>query len=143
MRRADAGFTLLEVIVALAIASASVASLYKIYAVGWHGSRLAALDRAAIGVAQNQLASAGAEFALVDGEVRGVSPDGIAWTTKIERHAVLDAGALLPFDGTSSRGKQALPAAFRVLVTVEWKEGPARPNRVLDLETIKLQKVAP
>jgi general secretion pathway protein I len=143
MRRSDAGFTLLEVIVALAIAAASVASLYQIYALGWRGVRLAELDRAAIEVAQNQLASAGVETALQDGEDSGVSPEGIKWATKIVAYESADAASLPPLEGGQNESKQQLPLVYRVRVTVEWKEGPARPNRVLELETIKLQRVAP
>lgn len=128
MRRSDAGFTLLEVIVALAIAAASVASFYQIYTLGWRGVRLAGLDHAAIEVAKNQLASAGVETPLTEGTTEGVSSGGIAWTSEVRPYE--SPGQL---NGTPSQ-----PSPYWVRVTVVWTEGPARPERSLELETVKL-----
>jgi general secretion pathway protein I len=136
--RAEEGFTLLEVIVALAIAAASVASLYKIYAVGWRGVRLAGIDSAAIEVARTQLASAGIETPLEDGTFSGVSPDGIEWTSEIRSYLPPDEQGI-PFPPSA---EAKAPQAYWVRVRVVWKEGRARPERSLELETIKL-KVSP
>ena len=130
MRRRDAGFTLLEVIVALALATASVASLYQIYTRGWRGVRLAGSDSAALEVAKNQLASAGLESPLAAGTTSGLSPEGVSWTSEIRAYVP-------PGDGGS---EAALPLAYWVNVKVVWREGPARPQRSLELQTIKLKR---
>ena len=130
MRRSEEGFTLLEVIVALAIATASIASLYQIYAVGWRGVRLASLDRAAIEVAKNQLASAGVETPLTEGTSSGVSAGGVEWTTEIRPYE--------PADAVVTLNEPDGPAAYWVSVKVAWREGLLRPQRTLDLTTIKL-----
>ena len=127
VQRPDAGFTLLEVIVALAIASASIASLYQIYALGWRGERLAALDNAALQAARNQLASAGVETPLEAGSASGVSGDGISWSQDIT-----------PYAGETGTERSGL-TAFWVSVRVGWREGPARPERSYELKTIKLK----
>ncbi len=134
-RQADQGFTLLEVIVALAIAVASVTSLYKIYAVGWRGVRLAELDSAAIEVAKSQIATTGAETPLVDGTVSGISPNGIAWTSEIRSYEPPNDQSLPPSPSAQAKA----PKAFWVRVRVTWKDGPSRPERSLELETIKLK----
>jgi general secretion pathway protein I len=131
--RTENGFTLLEVIVALAIAVASVASLYKIYAVGWRGVRLAEIDSAAIEVAKSQLASAGVEAPLQEGTASGVAPGGIAWTSEVRSYVPPNG-----LDAPPSAQAKA-PQAYWVRVRVTWNEGPARPERSLELETIKLK----
>ena len=130
MRRSDAGFTLLEVIVALAIAAASIASLNQIYVLGWRGMRLAGLDQVAIEVAKNQLASAGVELPLIEGTTSGVSPEGVAWTSDIRPYVQPETTTLAPL--------AAAPLAYWVSVHVTWREGPSRPERSIDLETLKL-----
>lgn len=129
MRHKDAGFTLLEVIVALAIATASVASLYQIYTLGWRGVRLAAIDSAALEVAKNQLASAGLESPMVEGITSGLSPEGVSWTSEIRAYEPPGGGG---FEATG-------PLAYWVNVKVVWREGPARPQRSIELQTIKLK----
>ena len=131
MSSRDQGFTLLEVIVALAIATASMAALYQIYAVGWRGVRLAGLDRAALEVAQNQLAAAGIVTPPSEGTTSGQTPDGIAWTAEIRPYAA-------PDDSAAASASFEKPKAYWVTVRAVWKEGPARKERVLELETIKL-----
>ena len=122
----------------LAIAVACIASLYQIYALGWRGVRLASLDRAAIEVAKNQLASAGVETTLEEGTVSGVSPEGVAWTSEIQRYNSFDSS-----DASLVLGSNAavLPEAFWVRVKVVWNEGPTRPTRYLELQTLKLKSL--
>ncbi len=128
MQRSDAGFTLLEVIVALAIASASVASLYQIYTLGWRGVRLVGIDATALRVAQNQLASAGVETPLEVATASGISSDGIAWTSDITA-----------YEGATAAEPSGL-SAYWVSVRVVWREGSARAERSLELRTLKLKR---
>ena len=119
---------------ALAIAVACLASLYQIYTLGWRGMRLASLDRAAIEVARSQLASAGVETPLEEGTASGVSEDGIAWASQIQRYVPPDGP-----DADFSDGRDTLQA-FWVRVKATWREGPARQERSLELETLKLKR---
>jgi type II secretion system protein I len=135
MRRNDAGFTLIEVLVALAIGTMVVAALYRGLTQGWHGLRVAAREEIALSVAKERLESAGVELPLVEGTQSGESPEGISWSTEITRH---EASGLDESSGLDEGAPRALEA-YWVTVTVGWRES-ARSERTLELKTLKLQR---
>ena len=126
----DAGFTLVESLVALAIFVAVISALYQGLSVGWRGLRRADAEDRALVIAQNALASAGVETPLVASTQAGVTPDGIAWQADIRAPTSASPAA------SSAPGFQG----FWVTVTVRWKEGPRRPEQALQLQTIKLRR---
>lgn len=132
MRNDDAGFTLLETIVALAIFVTVVAALQRGLAGGAHNLRLATLETAALQVAKSRLALAGVETPLSEGQSSGATADGIAWTTDIRRYALPGA----------NRNESADPAGYWVTAGVRWSEGPRRPERSLELKTMKLGRAS-
>jgi general secretion pathway protein I len=114
------GFTLVEVLVALAI----VAIAFGV-ALGVLSGGLSRLDhdhnvQHALLVAQSELARVGQDVAVADGEIRGEGESGFAWRIAISPYGAA-AGGL---------------AAHRVVVTVGWHEG-WQPREVR-LETIRL-----
>lgn len=84
MKRAHAGFTLIEVVVAFVMLTLVLSVGFEIFSKGM--ARAGDLeDRSrALDIAQSQLAAAGTETALQDGQAQGDSPDRkYHWTTTV------------------------------------------------------------
>lgn len=114
------GFTLLECLIALAIASMALAVLYEASGTGLFATRRAMQTELALSVARSCLADMRARPVLSDGTREGDAANGFHWEetdTLVERglHPDSPAGAL-----------------FRVSVTVSW-EG----RRHLTLSTLR------
>lgn len=121
-RRRQAGFTLLEAMVALILLALVLVPAYRLLTAG---SRAAgAVDRHAMAqaIAEAQLDALSAESRLVPGAYPG-NAGGYHWVLSVEPRR--DG----PFDGAAARGM----AAYRVTVTVADDAGP-----VLDLTTTRL-----
>jgi general secretion pathway protein I len=117
---AEGGFTLVEVLVALAIVAVAFAVSLGILSGG-----LTRLDhdhnvQHALLVAQSELARVGQDIPVADRQIDGESADGFAWRIAITSYAAA-AGGL---------------AAHDVVITVGWREG-WRPREVR-LETVRL-----
>ena len=83
----EAGFTLIEVVVAFALLGLILAASFEIFTTGM--ARAADLDdySAAIDVAQSKLAVVGAYGKIQEGDTRGESEDGrYAWTLIVRRY---------------------------------------------------------
>lgn len=129
-RRGEAGFTLVEVLVALAIATLLAAALYRGLGVGWRALRIADREAAAVDVARARLAGIGVETPLAEGQRAGVAAGGIQWSETISPHGV-DEDDFAPREGG--------PQLFRVTVEVRWSDGSGRAERHLSLVTLKLR----
>src|SRR5215469_2409656 len=116
----ESGFTLVEVLVALAIVAIAFAVSLGILSGG-----LTRLDhdhnvQHALLVAQSELARVGQDIPVADRQIDGKSEDGFTWHIAIAPYAAV-AGGL---------------AAHDVVITVGWHEG-WRPREVR-LETVRL-----
>ena len=116
-RRRERGFSLLEVIISLAI---TAAALTAFYAAG--GSATALVTRAqqraqATAVARDLLSSVGVDLPLREGTETGTAADGTTWRLDI------DPVSSLTVDGASSDAS----GLYRVRVTVE-AQGRAPPQ---------------
>lgn len=80
----QAGFTLLEVIVALAVLSISLALLMRTLSGGFHHQRQAAMLAQKTALAQSLLARVGTDLPLAPGVQNGSSANGLAWEIRIE-----------------------------------------------------------
>jgi prepilin-type N-terminal cleavage/methylation domain-containing protein len=118
MRRSEAGFTLIEVIVAFAVATIILAALYQAIAGAWRGFARTQVREETLALARAQLEAIGVEGPLQPGERSGTYATGIAWRLTVE-----------PAGTASSRGR-----AFRVLL--EALDAGGKP--LLRLETFKL-----
>jgi type II secretion system protein I len=118
MRRSEAGFTLVEVIVAFAIVTIVLAALYQAIAGAWRGLARTQVREETLALARAQLEAIGVEEPLQLGERSGTYTTGVLWRLTVE-----------PAGTESMRGQ-----AFRVLL--EALDGGGKP--FLRLETFKL-----
>lgn len=127
--RRDAGFTVLEVLVALVLMALAAASFYRAVDFGARGTRLAIREAQALTVAENELAAAVKRG--IDGptELSGITEQGIAWTA-----------SLSPLPGASS------PSGLRTAkidVTAQWRDVPGQPVRTLTLTSLLATRGSP
>src|SRR5262245_31710020 len=130
MQKGDAGFTLIETLVALVIFVAGYLLVHQAVSVAWRGAQAAWTESAALRLAQSRLAASGVETRLEEGEQAGETADGFGWTVRTERHR--PAGP----DGGPEK-----VAGYWVTVTVRWDGGVLRRARSLQLKTLKLGAV--
>jgi general secretion pathway protein I len=82
----QAGFTLIEVIAALAILSLSLSVLFAALSDGFYHQGRARALAAANGLAQSLLAQLGTEIPLQEGKMSGVSDAGLRWLVEISAY---------------------------------------------------------
>ena len=110
----ERGFTLLEVLVALAILAMGLASFYQAFGIGLRAEEAVARGRGAAEAADHLMAELGHTRPLRDGTTSGELPDGQRWTLTLApigapdqdsvRRAVLGHLATLVMMPASSRG---------------------------------------
>ncbi|WP_295430254.1 prepilin-type N-terminal cleavage/methylation domain-containing protein [uncultured Thiodictyon sp.] len=134
-RRRQAGFSLLEVLVAFAILAVSLGVLMQIFSRATITTITTAQYSRAAALAQARLAAVGSAIPLKEGPVSGDPEDGFAWQIGI---VPVELGETPTASGLSD----VVPAvtAYRVTVTALWQEG-ARVRR-LTLSTLRLGEPA-
>ena len=117
------GFTLLEVLVALAILGLALGALLQAFAGGLR--RLTALDDYATAVmqARSEMDRLGAQLPLAEGQYSGSFADGMAWTARLRRYEVGRSGG--------DAGLAVIP--YEITVTVSWGQ-----HRALTLTSLRL-----
>jgi len=126
--RRDAGFSLIEVLVALAIIGLALGATAGVFATGRTGHETAADVDTALAVAHDRLAAAEIPEALRPGRTAGNFAGRFDWQL-----------AIAPFDDPDAAGKPEKSAGlrlFRIEVTVGWRDG--RRHRQLSLATLRL-----
>lgn len=131
MENQDDGFTLIEVLVAMAIFALVVSALYQGLQTGWRGLRAADLEDTAISVAASELVSRGVETPLTVGVQSGTTTYGIAWQSTVRPYLSPDPRDFLQPASVVTNG-------FWVDVVVRWTDGPARTAKTLSFTTLKL-----
>ena len=119
MRRQD-GFTLIEILVVLAITSVTLIVLFEIYASG--SQRLVAnqsVGEAAI-AAETKLAELDAAGGYEEGEQSGTTGDTLGWRVSIR-----------PFTNASWKVEEGGPTVLDVTVTVFPQNAPDDPSFIL------------
>lgn len=121
-RGGEAGFTLLEVLVALAVLAISLGVLIPVFSGTLDRQGALADQKTAAMLAESKLATVGSEIPLVDGATDGKFDNGFTWHAEV---------APYQFQYTSRFVTPKL-----VTLTVHWpaKNGP----RVLTVKTIRL-----
>lgn len=81
--RAERGFTLLEVLVALAILGVSLAAIYQAFGTGLRNDRQARFYEEAVALAEARMAQVGTELPAVAGRWSG-EEGGLRWTLLVQ-----------------------------------------------------------
>jgi len=110
-RRGENGFTLIEVLVALAILSVSLAVMLQIFSESLHRARVSRMEMAAGAFAQSLLADVGHSVPLRVGDQSGEQPGGFSWKLHVEPY------------GTADDQKSWPMGAVSVSASVIWKDG--------------------
>ena len=118
--RRCAGFTLIEVLVALAILAITFGFAFRAFSGGAYLLDRDGYEERAVLRARSELARIGRDIPLQDGETDGRSAGGFAWKVTITPFGSA-AGGLL---------------GHQVAVEVGWREG--REERRIQLQTIRL-----
>ena len=126
------GFTLLEVIVALAIAALALVGLFRAGSDGIFETDTAARTEEAIERAQSHLAAFGRTGALVPGELEGEDGGGYHWRLRESVIAQQPAGSQSAglFGNRGEAGR--LLTLYDIEVTISWQEGRRHQFVVLD-----------
>jgi len=130
-QRMDAGFTLLEVLVALAIAIPALTMLYRQGVVSMGVTQTATAYQEAISRAQSRL-DALSDDSLVPGERNGDDGGGFHWRTRIAPTASTAPPRPAPRASLYARGT----SLFAVAVEISW--AGANGPRTLTLNTRRL-----
>jgi general secretion pathway protein I len=123
-RDQSAGFTLIEVLVSLAILSISMAVLLNIFSDSLDRTRRAESEMAAGSLVQSLLAEAGVSKSLRIGDETGEYNNGFRWRLHVE-----------PF-GSEEDARAWSVSAVRVTASVMWDDGG--PAQSKSLTTLRL-----
>lgn len=127
MKQACRGFSLLEVLVAFIILSLALGVLMRIFSGGLGNIGAAEHYSRAVAIAESQLAAAGIESPLTEGENAGEMENGYTWRTSVRRYDADEQpleGVVLPVD------------LYQVEVTVNWDHTATTP-RTLRFVTLR------
>jgi len=120
------GYSLIEVLVAMAILAMSLTVLLRIFAAGLQNVAVSADYARAVIVAETQLLAAGRGAELRQGETEGSTDERFYWLRTVENYALTDR-----------TGDQDLPvSAFLVTVAVEWEHRGR--TRQVSLNSVRL-----
>ncbi|HEX9461091.1 MAG TPA: prepilin-type N-terminal cleavage/methylation domain-containing protein [Alphaproteobacteria bacterium] len=125
---ADRGFTLIEVLVALAIAALGLIAIFEGASAGMRSVDLAQRYVAATRFAQAHLAEVGAAIPLVDGDIGGADAGGYRWRVRIKPARARAAA------GDASRG----PVLYAVESVVSFSWGTTGAPRSVRLQSLRL-----
>jgi len=134
-RDGEAGFSLIEAVVALAVAALAMAAVYQLISTGLSGAREAEARARAVLLAQSLLADL--ETGPLQAAERSGGETGLRWHTRVAlyRTLPLPAEPAAPPDDDEEedngrrgpRGGEGLVPALHLLeVTVAWGEGEGR-----------------
>ena len=126
---AASGFTLLEVVVALAIAALALVGLFQAGSSGLFAVDTAARAAEAVQRAQSHLAAIGRDAALVAGDTTGDDGGGYRWRLRIQPAATRPLA-------TADNPSNAVLTLFDVEVAVSWHARGR--DRAVVLKTLRL-----
>lgn len=132
VRRRDAGFTLLEVIVATALAALGLVALFQAGSAGLLTVGTATRLEMAVDRAQSHLAEFADTGVVVSGESEGDDGDGYHWRLTARPIASQSAQA---------SDQAAPPSLYHIAVTISWGAGHHR--RSIQLETERIASAGP
>lgn len=110
MRR-EAGFTLLEVLVAFIIAALALAALTQGAASGLHSVRVSGHVQEAVSRARSRLAAIGHGVTLQPGDQEGDDGGGFRWRSRITPAVAAQRG----------EPNEPRPVLYEISMTIEWR----------------------
>jgi general secretion pathway protein I len=137
IRRAQRGFTLMEILLAFVVLAAAVGMLYRTFSTGLRNVGAVATYSEAISVAEARLTGLGLEKPLEEGEESGATEDRrFNWRVVVQPYTA-------PGSAPEQAGGFVNPQQLlRATVTVTWDEqGDHR--RTIALSTVRLVAKAP
>jgi general secretion pathway protein I len=130
----SAGFTLIEVLVALVIAGLAMTAIVEVFGNGLVAHETASSAETALALAEEKLTLASVAAPLRPGSDKGIFAGRFSWQTTISRFADGDdAKRPIQPDGN--------PLLYRIVVAVEWRDG--RRGRQVTLSTLHLGTATP
>jgi len=122
--KGEAGFTLVEVIVALAVLSLGLSVLLGMISTGLGRTASAERMAAAGSLAQSLLSEVGTDLPIKTEERNGLFPNGYRWHLKMRL-----------YDNTKEREERPI-GLYQISAGIEWDEGTER--RSFALSTLRL-----
>ncbi|HKS89592.1 MAG TPA: prepilin-type N-terminal cleavage/methylation domain-containing protein [Stellaceae bacterium] len=132
----SAGFSLIEVLIALTIAGLALTAISQVFGTGFLAHRANADAAAALTLAEGKIAAAGATEPLRPGVTRGEFTDRFKWEVDIARYRDTDEET-----PTASDVSHLSIALYRISTVVSWHDG-GRARR-LTLSTLRLGPAPP
>jgi general secretion pathway protein I len=126
---AEAGFTLLEVVVAVAIAGLALVGMFQAGSGGLFAVDTAARAEEALQRAQSHLAAVGRDAALIEGDSSGDDGGGYRWRLQVQPAAQRSGVAA---DGVTPQNT----TLFSVAVVISWESRGHQ--RAVELQTLRL-----
>ncbi len=124
----EAGFSLIEVLVSLAVAGIALGAAFFLFGTAMRGTVQAERTTMATLVAESKLAEAGLAAPLQPGRTSGRTGDGYRWTTEVRPYRP---------PGDDAAAPAVLPVrAFEVTVTVAWGDDD---RNAVSLMTLRLR----
>ncbi|HUZ74628.1 MAG TPA: prepilin-type N-terminal cleavage/methylation domain-containing protein [Stellaceae bacterium] len=128
--RPAAGFSLIEVLFALAVVGIALGTAASVFGNGVLGYAVSRDVDTALAVAQEQIAAAGVTAPLQPGTTEGVFAGRFAWHLAVAR-----------FDDRAAPAPPAPFGLYRIDASVTWREGPRQ--REIALSTLRLVEAPP
>jgi len=129
--RSRGGFSLIEVLVALAVIGLALGTAATVYGNGALGHEAARDADTALSLAQEKLAAAGVTETLQPGTTAGMFAGRFAWRL-----------AVAPYDDRDRADTPPAPfGLYRIDATIAWRDG--RRRHEIALETLRLARVRP
>ncbi len=133
-RRDDAGFVLLEVVIAFVIAALALGILYQAALAGLHATRTAARYEQALSRARSRLVIAEHGSPLIAGDMQGDDGGGFRWHLHV---TPIDAASVRPFDPAGQhRAPDFQLTLYAVSVWVSWDDFGTERSVRLDTQQI-------
>jgi general secretion pathway protein I len=130
----DAGFVLLEVVIAFVIAALALGVLYQAALAGLHATRTATRYEQALSRARSRLVIAEHGSPLIAGDMQGDDGGGFHWLLHV---APLEATAVRPFDPAGLRHAPDYQLTlYAVSVWVSWDDFGTQRSVRLDTQQI-------
>lgn len=133
-RRAERGFSLLEILVAFSILALSLGVLMRIFSGSLRNADVTRDQAQAVALAQSLLAPPGVEDTIVPGQKSGILDDKFRWT--------LSTAPLAQEPRQGENGAVIPPMSidlWEVTARVAWGGDAGMPERALALTTLRVQ----